>query len=315
MSAPQPSTSRGTIEQLVDMLRTLAGPHPGLRPIHAKGVVCTGTFRAADDARRLSMAAHLQGDEVPVTVRFSNAGGDPRVHDGAPNVRGMAVKFHLPDGKFTDIVANSVDGFFTRTPEEFLELLHALLPDPATGQPSAQRVGAFLADHPAAKAHLDRQAARPVPASYARTGYHAVHAFRFVAADGSGRFGRYHWIPDADEAWLAPEDALKRDPDFLREELAERLSHGVVLFRLTLQLAAREDPTDDATVLWPADRAVMQLGRLQVEAISPTSSADEQRLVFDPTRLTRGIELSADPILLARPEAYSISFERRSKGL
>lgn len=315
MSTSQPSTSHGTIEQLVETLRTLAGPHPGYRPIHAKGIVCTGTFRAADDAHRLTLAAHLQGGDVPATIRFSNGGGDPRVHDGAPKDRGMAVKFHLPGGKFTDIVANSVDGFPARTPDEFLELLHALLPDPATGQPSLQRVGAFLAGHPAAKAHLDRQAARPVPGSYAQTGYYGVSAFRFVAADGSSRFGRYHWDPEAGEAWLSPEDALKRDPDFLREELAGRLSRGPIFFQLTLQLAAKDDPTDDATVLWPADRAVMQLGRLQVNSVSSTSEADERRLVFDPARLTNGIELSADPILLARSEAYSVSFDRRSKGI
>ena len=48
--------------------------------------------------------------------------------------------------------------------------------------------------------------------------------------------------------------------------------------------------------------------------ISPTSTADERRLVFDPTNLTDGIDLSADPILLARSSAYSISYDHRSKG-
>jgi catalase len=51
-----------------------------------------------------------------------------------------------------------------------------------------------------------------------------------------------------------------------------------------------------------------------VTGISPTSTADERRLVFDPTNLTDGIDLSADPILLARSAAYSISYDHRSKG-
>jgi catalase len=46
---------------------------------------------------------------------------------------------------------------------------------------------------------------------------------------------------------------------------------------------------------------------------SPTSAADERRLVFDPTNVTDGISLSADPILLARSTAYSISYDDRSK--
>jgi catalase len=87
------------------------------------------------------------------------------------------------------------------------------------------------------------------------------------------------------------------------------------VFRLLLQLAAQNDPTDDVTALWPEDRPLTELGRLEVTAISPTSAADERRLVFDPTNRTDGIDLSADPILLARSAAYSISYDRRSKGV
>ena len=35
-------------------------------------------------------------------------------------------------------------------------------------------------------------------------------------------------------------------------------------------------------------------------------------LVFDPTRVPDGIRLTADPILLARPGAYSVSIPRRT---
>ena len=37
----------------------------------------------------------------------------------------------------------------------------------------------------------------------------------------------------------------------------------------------------------------------------------DQPLVFDPMRLTDGIEPSADQILAARPKAYSVSIDRR----
>jgi catalase len=46
----------------------------------------------------------------------------------------------------------------------------------------------------------------------------------------------------------------------------------------------------------------------------PTGAADERRLIFDPTNRTDGIELSADPILLARSAAYALSYERRGRG-
>jgi hypothetical protein len=73
------------------------------------------------------------------------------------------------------------------------------------------------------------------------------------------------------------------------------------VFRLILQLATEGDPTDDVTALWPADRPLVELGRLEVTGISPTGAADERRLVFDPTNLTDGIDLSADPICWRGP--------------
>jgi catalase len=302
------------IEQLVTTLRKLAGPHPGFRPAHAKGIVCGGTFRAAADAPRVCRAAHLQGQPVATIVRFSNGSGDPNVHDGAPGVRALSVKFRLPGGGYADVLANSVEGFAARNPEEFLAFLQAQLPDLATGKPDPDAVPRFLESHPHTKAFVGRLMQKPVPASYAQATYHSENAFRFTAADGTSRFGRYHWLPEAGESFLSPEEGAKRNPNFLRDELAARLGPGPVAFRLALQLAADGDPTDDPTALWPGDRPVVELGRMEITGISPAGAADERRLVFDPANVTDGIALSADPILLARSPAYSISFERRSKG-
>jgi catalase len=46
------AASGPVIAQLVEALRALAGSHPGFRPVHAKGIVCSGTFHGAPDARR-----------------------------------------------------------------------------------------------------------------------------------------------------------------------------------------------------------------------------------------------------------------------
>jgi len=121
-------------------------------------------------------------------------------------------------------------------------------------------------------------------------------------------------MPEAGEAYLSPDEASTRSANFLRQELESRLRNGPVVFRLLVQLAGESDPTDDVTALWPADRPLVELGRLEVTGISPTGAADERRLVFDPTNRTDGIDLSADPILLARSAAYAISYDRRSKG-
>jgi catalase len=306
------SSVKSVPEQIVDVQRAIAGPHPGFRPVHAKGIVCSGTFVATPEAKGVCRAAHLQGPSIPVTVRFSNADGNPGVHDGAPNVRAMAVKFLLPGGGRTDVMANSVEGFLVRTAEEFLTFLRANLPDPATGKPDPNAVPRFLESHPNGTAFIGRLMQRPVPASFAQAGYHANHAYRFTAADGSSRFGRYHWIPAAGEAFLKPEEAGQRDANFLTAELKSRLANGPVAFDLTLQIAQAGDPTNDGSALWPADRPVVKLGRMQISAISPTSAADERKLIFDPTRLTDGIELTDDPLPAARSAAYSVSYERRT---
>ncbi|HEV8464804.1 MAG TPA: catalase family peroxidase [Pseudolabrys sp.] len=294
-------------------MRTLAGPHPGFRPVHAKGIVCSGTFRALAGARAVSRALHLQGQAVPTVMRFSNSSGDPDVHDGIANARALAVKFQLPDGKNADILALHIEGFPARTPDEFLAFLRAQLPDPATGKPAPDAVPRFLDSHPATHAFIERLMQKPVPASYGRASYYAEHAFKFTGADGTSRFGRYRWMPEAGEAYLSPDDASTRSTNFLREELEDRLRNGPVAFRLLLQLASESDPTDDATALWPTDRPLVELGRLEVTRISPTSAADERHLVFDPTNVTDGIALSADPFPLARSAAYSISYDHRSK--
>ncbi len=307
------AASPDVVAQLVETMRTLAGPHPGFRPVHAKGIVCSGTFRASAGARAVSRALHLQGQAVPTVMRFSNSSGDPDVHDGIANARALAVKFQLPDGKNADILALHIEGFPARTPEEFLAFLRAQLPDPATGKPAPDAVPRFLESHPATRAFIERLTKKPVPVSYGQACYYAEHAFRFTAADGSSRFGRYRWTPEAGEVYLSPDDASKRSANFLREELESRLRNGPVAFRLLLQLAGESDPTDDVTALWPADRPLVELGRLEVTRISPTSAADERRLVFDPTNVTDGIDLSADPIPRARSAAYSISYDQRSK--
>jgi catalase len=309
-SAPPESV----IAQIVETLRALAGSHPGFRPVHAKGIVCSGTFRGAPDAPCVSHASHLQGQAMPAVIRFANASGNPEVHDGLANTRSLAVKFQLPDGKNTDILANTIEGFPVRTPEDFLAFLRAQLPDPATGKPVPGVVPSFLDGHPAARAFIERLMQKPVPASYGTARYHAEHAFRFTAADGTSRFGRYHWMPEAGELYLSPDGASTRSANFLREELESRMRNNPVVFHLLLQLAGEDDPTDDVTALWPAQRPLVELGRLEVTGMSPTGAADEHRLVFDPANVTDGIDLSADPILLARSSAYSISYDHRSKG-
>jgi catalase len=82
-------------------------------------------------------------------------------------------------------------------------------------------------------------------------------------------------------------------------------------FHLTLEVADDEDPVDDPTAVWPEGRTVVELGRLELSGLAFDREGHGDVLVFDPTRVTDGIRVTDDPILLARPGAYSVSVARR----
>jgi catalase len=299
-------------KDVVDAISDISGSHPGHRAAHAKGIVCAGTFTASPGAKELSRAAHLQGDPVRVTVRFSNGSGDPTRPDGGNDGRGLAVKFYLPDGSRTDIVALTLPVFFVRNPDDFLAFTRARKPDPETGQPDLDKVGAFLAEHQEAVPAIQFQLGMAPPASRAQLRYHGIHAFRFLADGGGARYGRYRFEPEAGEAWLDAEEAKAKSPDYLEDELRERMEAGPVSFALAVQLAEDGDPTDDPTVQWPDEREVVELGRLEVTGLDTEREQGDDVLVFDPTRVADGIECSEDPILNFRPKAYSESVARRT---
>src|SRR5688500_5168550 len=135
-------------EDLVAAFNALFGEHDGFRAVHAKGTCVAATFTATPEAAALTRAPHMQGMPVRTTVRFSNGSGDPTAHDNGREPRGMSVKFHLDDGKATDIVAINHPVFIVRTPEEFLEFLRLREPDPETGRIDLDALGAFIGARP-----------------------------------------------------------------------------------------------------------------------------------------------------------------------
>jgi catalase len=251
----------------------------------------------------------MQGDEIPVTVRFSNGSGDPGQPDYVRDARGMATKFYLPDGSRTDIVALTLPRFFVRTPEDFVGFTKA--GKPVFGK-VAPRLPLFIATHreafPAVRAFL---ALKP-PVSYATCRYNGIHSFKWVDREGGERWVRYSWLPGAGEATLSGGDAKRGGRNYLGEEISERLGREPVRFTLQLQLAGRADPIDDPTAAWPRERQTVEAGTLELTELEKGREQGDDILVFDPTRVTDGIETSDDPILHFRSRAYSVSIELRS---
>jgi catalase len=300
--------------RLVDSINTTYGVHPGSRAAHAKGVLCAAEFTPSPSAFTVSRAAHLSTGAAPYRahVRFSNGSGNPEVPDGQRDARGMAVKWYLPDGATADLVAISLPAFFARSPEDLLEFNAARRPDPATGAPDPAVVGEYLGRHPEALPAVEAAITHPIPASYAHLDYHALHTYWLVDAEDHRRAGRFHLVADEALRSLSDEDAAASSPNYLREELADRLARAPVVFHLEVTLAAPEDPLDDPTAVWPDDRIRHRLGSLVITSLAFDRERDDDILVFDPVRVPDGIECSNDPILLARSGAYSVSVQRRT---
>ena len=299
-------------EELVAAIDGVSGgPYPGRRAAHAKGSFCEGSFTATPRASELSSAEHLGGEEVPVLVRFSNGTGNPDLPDNErTDGRGMAVKFRAPGGE-VDSVTISIPVFFVRTPEDFLAFTRARKPDPETGQPDMEKLGALIGEHPeiGAAVQLILPTLTP-PVSYATCAYNSLHAFGLVDGDGDRTWVRLRWEPEAGEHVLPEEEIDEQGPDYLQEELGERLRREPVRFRLVAILAEEGDPLEDPTQPWPEGRDEVELGTMELRGIADV----EEPVVFDPNNLTDGIEPSGDQILAARSPAYSVSIERRTAG-
>ena len=122
---------------------------------------------------------------------------------------------------------------------------------------------------------------------------------------------RYRLVPV--DAGAGRPDGEHEGRDRLFDELADRLAVGPVRYDLRVTLARATDDPHDPMSVWRGARE-LSAGLLTVTAEVPDPEADGGLLVFDPTRIVDGIELSDDPILRYRPSAYSVSITRRSRS-
>jgi catalase len=270
----------------------------------------SGVFTPTPEAASLSRAPHFVRASTPVSVRFSNSTGIPLIPDNDPNAdpRGLAIRFHLADRVHTDIVSHSTDGFPTHTGAEFLEFLRAVA-STAPEAPHPNPIEVFLGSHPAALAFV--QTPKPAPSSFARETYYGVTAMHFTNAEGVSRYGRYRILPEAGNDHLSAEELAAKEPNFLFDEIAARIASSPIRFTVAVQLAEDGDTVDDATIHWPADRQLLEIGNLALTEPVADSAAEQKHTIFDPIPRVDGIEPSADPLLELRAAIYLLSGRRR----
>ena len=272
-----------TPTRFVDGFDEVNGVHSGFRRNHAKGVGVSGFFESNGNGVRLSKAVVFQPGRVPV----------------------------LPDGELWRTAMIHLPVFPFRTPEAFYEQLFAFRPDPRTGQPDPAKREAFLARHPETAEALKFIKSQPASSGFGDSTFHSLNAFRFFNA--AGEFTPVRWILTPAQPWRTASAATpSQGKNFLFDAPIAQIHRRPLQWYLIVIVGQPGDPTNDATIAWPAGREQVNVGTLTLDRVESDDTSAARDINFDPLVLPDGIAPSDDPLLSARSAVYSQSYTRRA---
>lgn len=296
---------------MVDQFEATGGKFEGYRRSGAKGICATGEFVGSPEGKAISTASAFSGQKVPVIVRFSVGGGNPKAPDNGKTQRNLALQFDLPGNEVWQMGNISAPVFGAATPQQLMGRLQSLQPDPATKVADAAKVKAFADANPEVLIQGRYYASQPVPASYAALKYWGVHGFGFTNAKGNKTWGKWVFEPTGGVEGLTDDEAKAKGANFLFEDLRQRVAAGKVAFNFNLEIAQPGDKLDNATMPLPEGRKKVTLGQLKVTSVAADAGGPCLAITFDPNRMPKGVEGSADPMLAARAAPYVVSLARR----
>ncbi len=300
------SPHRLTPAKLVATLAPPGGPALGHRRNHAKGICFTGTFDANGNGSALSRAQVFVPGQYPVVGRFNLATADPNAADAMVRVRGLGIRITPPNGQEWRSAMIDAPIFPVSTPQGFYEL------QTAAGSKDPEAMKKFIASHPEFLTFLGWAKGAPWTSSYAEERYNSLNSFLFIDGSGTKRITRWSLIPAAQPVSITPNELAKRGPDFLEQEITQRVAAGPQRWSLVVTVANPGDPTADPNKAWPADRRSVEVGTLTVRQIEPEADGPCRDINYDPTVLPAGITTSDDPFPAARSAAYSRSYNSRT---
>ena len=296
---------------MVDQFEATNGKFDGYRRSGAKGLCAAGEFVASDAARALSTASVFSGKAIPVGVRFSVGGANPKAPDNGKSQRNMALQFNLPDGEQWLMGNINAPVFGASSPKQMLDLVASRQPDPATKAADPAKVKAFNDANPEVLLQGRHFASQPVPASFAGVNYWGVHTHAFVNSKGEKQSGKWVFEPAGGLLGLTDDEAKAKGSEFLFDELRARVKEGKVAFDFNLELAEAGDKLDNATVPLPAGRKKVTLGVLKITSVSPDATGPCLTVNYNPMVMPKGVEGSNDPMLAARAAPYAVALGRR----
>ena len=310
-SSGRPAASASDPGAMVNQFEATAGKFEGYRRSGAKGICATGEFVGTADARALSTASVFSGKPVPVVVRFSVGGANPKATDNAKSQRNLALQFNLPNNELWIMGNISAPVFGASSPQQLMDFLVSRQPDPATKVADPAKVKAFNDVNPEVLLQAKHYASQPVPASFGSVNYWGVHAFGFVSASGAKQFGKWIFEPVGGLQGLTDDEAKAKGVSFLFDDLRQRVKEGKVAFNFNLELAQPGDKIDSATVPLPDGRKKVNMGLLKITSVSEDGGGPCLTINYNPMVMPKGVEASDDPMLPARAAPYAVSLGRR----
>jgi catalase len=300
------SPQRLTPKKIVNALAPPTGAALGYRRNHAKGICFTGVFEANGAGAALSKAQVFTSGRYPALGRFNLATADPNAPDATVRVRGIGLRISTPDGQEWRSAMIDPPFFAVSTPRAFYELLLAS----KSKDPNAMKT--FAGAHPEIAAFGAWAKSAPWTGSYAEERFNSLDSFVFTDSAGTENTVRWSLLPAAQPVAVSPADLSKRGPDFLEQEIAERVRGGPLRWTMVVNVANPDDPTADPSKAWPKDRRAVEVGTLIVQQIEAERDGPCRDINFDPTVLPSGMRTSDDPFPAARSAAYARSYDLRT---
>ena len=289
--------------------------------VHARGFGLYGEFELYKSMKEYTVAGFLQepGTKTPVFTRFSNFIGSKGSKDTAVDIRGFAVKFYTQEGNY-DMLSLQFPIFILADAMKFMDMVHAVKPNPVTDVPQATVAHDNFWDYVASNqesAHMVMwlMSLRGRPRSWRMMEGWPINAFRFINEQGKSTFVRFVWKPKLGVHSLLLDEASiigGVDPDFHRRDIIEAVQKGMFPeYELGIQLIPEEDELKydfdvlDPTKFWPEETIPVDIiGKLTLNRLVNNFFAEEEQSSFDPSTLIPGIECSNDPVLQGRTFAY-----------
>jgi catalase len=306
------SPNRLTQARAMAMFEQAGGRHPGFRRNHAKGVCVAGWFESNGQAVALSKAAVFKPGRIPIVGRFAISGDMAFQADKPATVRSMALRFMLPGAEEWRTGMNNVPVFVANSAQGFLDEVLASVPDPITGKPDPAKMKLFMADHPESVRAIAVIMKSPLSSGFADATFNSLNTFRMINAAGKSIPVRWATVPMQPFKSEEAAQTASSDQNYLFDDLIAQLGQHPLLWRLVITIGQPGDPTNDATLPWPADRQQVDAGTVTLDQVSSEETGRCTDVNYDPLVLPPGIEPSDDPLLSARSAAYSRSFTLRA---